>query len=516
MSKVMTGREAVRKFVKDGDTVAVEGFVGLMHAEELLIALEEEFLETGHPNNLQAMHCAGQGNSKGNGMDRWAHDGLLRGIYAGHYAVEPGIQKMVLDNKIFGYNVPQGVIAQLYREIAGGKPGVITHVGLNTFADPRIEGCKINQKAQEEGDVVQVIDILGEEKLLYKSFPINVVMLRATYADTMGNCTMEKEPVTLEMISMAQAAKNSGGYVIVQVEDIVEYGSLDVRKVKLPGIYVDAIVKAKPENHWMGNDTPYNPALSGEIRVPLESLPPMPLNERKVIARRSAMELVPNAVSNLGIGVPEGVAAVGAEEGVEGLVLTTEAGTIGGIPAAKDVFGAAANPDAIVDQGYQFDFYDGGGLDVAFLGLAQMDEKGNVNVSKFGPKLAGCGGFINITQNSKKVVYCGTFTAGGLKVKVGDGKLEILQEGKSKKLVKDVEQITFSGKYAQKVGQPVLYVTERAVFELTPEGVELKEIAPGIDLQTQVLDMMDFKPIIKDVKLMDERIFKDEKMGLVL
>ncbi|MGI6498203.1 MAG: acyl CoA:acetate/3-ketoacid CoA transferase [Oscillospiraceae bacterium] len=516
MSKIMTGREAIRKFVKDGDTVAVEGFVGLMHAEELLIALEEEFLETGHPNQLQAVHCAGQGNGQGNGMDRWAHEGLLRGIYAGHYAVEPAIQKLVLDNKIFGYNVPQGVISHLYREIAGGRPGVITHVGLNTFADPRVEGCKINEKAREEGDVVQVIDILGEEKLLYKSFPINVVILRATYADTMGNCTMEKEPVTLETISMAQAAKNSGGYVIVQVEDVVEYGSLDVRKVKLPGIYVDAVVKAKPENHWMGNETPYNPALSGEVRIPLESLPPMPLNERKVIARRSAMELEPNAISNLGIGVPEGVASVGAEEGVEGLVLTTEAGTIGGIPAAKDVFGAATNPDAIVDQGYQFDFYDGGGLDVAFLGLAQMDQNGNVNVSKFGPKLAGCGGFINITQNSKKVVYCGTFTAGGLKVKVGDGKLEILQEGKSKKLVKDVEQITFSGKYAQKVGQPVLYVTERAVFELTPEGVELKEIAPGIDLQTQVLDLMDFKPIMKDVKLMDQKIFKDEKMNLVL
>ncbi|MDD4715760.1 MAG: 3-oxoacid CoA-transferase [Oscillospiraceae bacterium] len=516
MVKIMTAREAVRTYLKNGSTVGIEGFIGLMRAEEMLIAIRDEFLETGNPNNLTIVHCAGQGNGKDNGMNHLGYEGIIGKIYAGHFNMAPAVQKLILDNKIAAYNVPQGVIAQLYREIAGHRPGVITNVGLNTFADPRVEGCKLNQKAKDAGDVVELINIMGEEKLLYKAFPIDVCILRATYADTQGNCSMQKEPVTIENLAMAQAAKNSGGKVIVQVEEIVEYGSLDARFVNLPGIYVDAVVKAKADNHLMGNETVYNPAMSGEVRVPVSYLEPMKLNERKIIARRSAMELVPNAITNLGIGMPEGVAAVAAEEGLEGMVLTTEAGTIGGIPCGAGDFGGAVNPDCILDQPYQFDFYDGGGLDVAFLGLAQMDKVGNINVSKFGPKVAGCGGFVNITQNSKKVVYCGTFTTGGLRIGVDNGKLIIKQEGKVKKFLNHVEQITFSGEYAAKVGQPVLYVTERAVFALTPEGVELKEIAPGIDLEKDVLALMEFKPIIKDVKLMDERIFKDEKMGLSL
>ena len=317
-------------------------------------------------------------------------------------------------------------------------------------------------------------------------------------------------------LAQAQAAHNSGGAVIVQVERVVEYGSLDARMVRLPGIYVDAIVVAEPENHMQTYGTQYNPVLSGEIRIPMDALAPLPMGERKVIARRAAMELVPHAVTNLGIGVPEGVAAVAAEEGLEGMVLTTEVGAVGGVPAGGKDFGAAANVDCILDQPAQFDFYDGGGLDVAFLGLAQMDSYGNVNVSKFGPKITGCGGFVNITQNAKKVVYCGAFKAGGLKVQAADGRLEILQEGKVKKLVSEVEQVTFSGVYAAQHGHPVLYITERAVFELTKEGVELKEIAPGVDLQKDVLDQMDFAPIVKDVTLMDARIFQEEPMGLKL
>ena len=294
----------------------------------------------------------------------------------------------------------------------------------------------------------------------------------------------------------------------------VDYGSIDTRLIKIPGIYVDAIVVAAAENHMQTNGSFYNPAYSGEIRVPVDSLPPLPMGERKIIARRAAMELVPHAVTNLGIGMPEGVAAVAAEEGLEGMVLTTEAGTIGGIPAGGGDFGVTTNPDCVLDEPYQFDFYDGGGLDVAFLGLAQMDAQGNVNVSKFGPKIAGCGGFINITQNAKKVVYCGTFTAGGLKVGVEDGRLLIHQEGKVKKLIPAVEQITFSGQYAVEKGQPVLYITERAVFELTWEGVVLKEIAPGVDLRRDILEQMDFEPIVNYVELMDERIFRDAPMGL--
>ena len=421
-----------------------------------------------------------------------------------------------MENKLSAYNLPQGVISHLFRDIAAGKMGVLTHVGLKTFADPRLEGGKINDISKKDIDLVKVVNIEGEERLLYKAFPINVGIIRATYADTQGNCTMEHEGALAETLAIAQAAKNSGGKVIVQVKQIVEYGSLDARLVKIPGIYVDAIVVASEENHRQTFGTYYNPAYSGETRVPVDSLAPLPLSERKIIARRAAMELIPDAVVNLGIGMPEGVASIAAEEGLSGMVLTTESGTIGGIPAGGGDFGVTTNPDCVLEQPTQFDFYDGGGLDVAFLGLAQMDVHGNINVSKFGPKIAGCGGFINITQNARKVIYCGTFTAGGLKISVTDGKLNIDQEGKSKKLISELEQVTFSGAYAQEKGQPVLYITERAVFKLTPEGVELIEIAPGIDLQKDVLDQMEFKPIVKDVKTMDQRIFRDDLMGLKL
>ena len=393
---------------------------------------------------------------------------------------------------------------------------VTLHVGLGTFVDPRLEGGKLNDAARAAGDVVKLIELEGEEKLFYPAIPIQVAILRASYADTRGNCTFQREGVYAEALAQAQAARNSGGTVIVQVERIVEYGSLDTRLVRLPGIYVDVLVEAPPEEHMQTFGTRYNPAFSGEVRVPLRSLPPLPMGERKIIARRAAMELLPHAVTNLGIGMPEGVAAVAAEEGLEGLVLTTEVGAIGGIPVGGKDFGAAINADCILDQPAQFDFYDGGGLDVAFLGLAQMDAAGNINVSKFGPKIAGCGGFINITQNAKRVVYCGTFTAGGLDVAVEDGRLAIRREGSVRKLLRQVEQITFSGAYAARRGQHVLYVTERAVFALTPEGVELKEIAPGVDLQRDILDQMDFQPIIRKVRAMDPRIFRPEPMGLTL
>lgn len=514
MLKVMSASEAVKAFIPNGATVAFGGFVGAAHAEELSLTIQDEFLRCGTPNNLTVLYAAGQGNSKDKGLNHLGEEGLVSKVIGGHWALAPRLQKLALENKVAAYNLPQGVISHLFRDIAAGKPGVITHVGLKTFVDPRLEGGKLNDKAREAGDIVHLIDILGEEKLFYKAFPVDVAIIRATYADTQGNCTMEKEGAYSEALAIAQAAKNSGGHVIVQVEKIVEYPTLDSRLVKIPGIYVDALVVAKPENHMQTFSTQYNPAYSGEVRVPVASLEPMALDERKVIARRAAMELVPYAVTNLGIGMPEGVAQIAAEEGLAGMVLTTEAGTNGGIPAGGGDFGVTTNPDCVLDQPSQFDFYDGGGLDVAFLGLAQMDGEGNINVSKFGPKIAGCGGFINITQNAKKTVYCGTFTAGGLKVSVADGKLEIGQEGKIKKFVEHVEQVTFSGKYAQETGQPVIYITERAVFELTADGVKLTEIAPGVDLDRDVLAHMDFVPVMEDIKIMDERIFHAEKMGL--
>ncbi len=511
--KLCSADEAVAA-IASGATVVSGGFVGAAHPEALSAALERRFLETGVPRDLTLVYGAGQGDGGRRGLNHLAHAGLLKRVVGGHWGLVPALGRLAIENRIEAYNFPQGAICQLIRDIAAGRPGCITHVGLGTFVDPVHGGGRINSLTTEP--LVERLDLGGRTWLWYKSFPVNVGLIRATAADVNGGLVMDEEAVVGEALAIAQAVRNHGGIVIAQVRKLLDHAA-PPQNVRVPGILVDRIVLAEADEHDQTFAESFNPeycsasipdSLAGHMTGRTGSATPLPFDERSIIASRACDELRPGSIANLGIGMPEGIARVAAIRGLlDSCTLTIESGPIGGIPAGGLSFGASSYPEAIIDQPAQFDFYDGGGLDFAALGAAQIDRLGNVNVSRFSDRLAGIGGFANIANNARTVVFCGTFTTGGLKVSCENGSLQILNEGHVRKFPQAVEQIGFAADHRYHRAEKVLYVTERAVFGLSAEGIELLEIAPGIDLETRILPFMDFRPIIREVRPMPPHCF---------
>lgn len=524
MTKFITAAEAAR-LVRDDDWLVVAGFGSYASPEELMQALAARYEAEGHPRNLTALCGITPGDKTestepGKGLDlglnRLKAPGLLGTVYVGNLTDARAIAYMAGRNEIAAYIPPMGVMCNLFRAVAGGRPGLITKVGLGTFADPRIEGCAVNEKARERGAIVSRMELDGEEYLFYKSFRPNVCFLRATYADEDGNLSMLHEGVQGSELEIAVGTHNNGGLVIAQVEQIVARGSLPTRDIRIHGRLVDYVVVAQDaynQRQCYARDG-WRPELCGLAKSPAGQTKPLPLTARKVLARRAAMELRPDLIINIGSGIPSGIGSVAAEEGLSGFTTSVESGPMGGEVQEGLSFPGVANAEAIFYQCDTIDMYDGGMLDMAFLGFAEIDRHGNVNVSKFAGRCIGAGGFIDISQNAKKVFFMGTF-ANKAELSIGNGGVQVLAEGKGKKFVDEVQQITFSGDYAAKTGQDVTYLTERCVFKLTPNGLMLTEIAKGIDLERDILGHMAFRPLLAEkLKYMDERLFAEAKMGL--
>ena len=492
--------------IRDGDTVGlIGGGGGLVEASLLHEAVETRFLDSGHPKNLTVMHALGIGDQQKRGLNRFAHEGMVKRVIGGHWVWSPTMQKMAADNQIEAYVLPGGVAMQLLRETAAKRPGLVTHVGLGTFIDPRLGGGKMNEAAQE--DIVKLIEIDGQTYLRYLPQKVDVALLKGSVADRDGNITLDEEPANVDIYAMAAATHNNGGKVIFQVRRVVENGSLSARAVRVPSALVDAVVL--DEKQQQGYELVYDPAISGESYV-AEDNPAYPaFSVRRIIAERAHRELFDNAVINYGFGIPDVVASIVAARGEQDRYYQTiEHGTYGGTLLTGSLFGYARNPSCMIDGPSQFDFYSGGGLDIAFLGFGEIDGYGNVNASKFGGVPVGPGGFIDIAQNARKVVFCGTFDAKGAKLDTGNGQLKVRQHGAVRKLVDEVQQITFSGRQAVAQGQQAIYITERAVFELADAGMQLIEIAPGVDLQRDVLEQIDFVPRVSDdLKTMPSQFF---------
>ena len=506
------------EMIADGKTVCTIGMTLISASESILTALEERFLESGHPKDLTLLHSCGQSDRQ-RGIQHFANEGMTKRIIGSHWGLQPRWMDMIAGNKAEAYCLPQGQIAQLYRSMACGLPGKLSKVGLGTFVDPRIEGGKMNERTKALPDIVDVMEIKGEEYLFYNSIPIDYCIIRGTTCDEMGNLTTDEEAMKLEVLPAVLAAKRFGGKVIAQVKNVAQLGTLNPKSVTVPGVFIDAIVVCDnpEENHRQTSSWYFDPSYSGQLRVPQGAIKPPVFSVRKYIARRAAMEIAPGNIINLGTGIPNDmVGKVCNEESIsDEIMITVESGMYGGVQAGGVDFGIAQNLYAMITHHEQMDYYNGTGVDVTFMGAGELDKEGNVNATKMGARCTGAGGFIDITQNAKKVVFCATFTAAGAEYDFSGDKLRIVKEGSVRKMVDRVAQISFNGKLARKKGQKVVFVTERAVFELVKEGVMLTEVAPGVDLQKDILDQMDFQPIISpDLRTTDTALFCNGAFGL--
>ena len=511
MTRVIDVRDAVG-LVRDGSTVVIGGS-GAGHAlpQRFIDELASVYAKEGRPRDLTTVRVVGIGDFAERGFSQLGLPGLMRRTIGSNIGNEPRLGALVEANEIEAYSFPQGVLSQLMRDIAAGRPGLVTHVGLGTYVDPRQTGGKQNPCTTD--DLVEVVTLRGREWLLFHAFPIDVAVIRGTTADEDGNLSMEGEAVQGEMLSMAMAARNSDGIVIAQVRQLANRGSLPTRDVKIPAALID-YVYVDPDQ-WQTYITRDSPYYAGALRRPVRQEPPLPLDVRKVIARRSLLEFPRGAICNLGFGISQLIGRIAWEEGItDQIVLTVEQGIFGGVPVAGNEGGAGFNYQAMIDQPYMFDFYDGGGLDVASLSFAEVDADGNVNVHAFEGRVRGPGGFPNISARTRKVNFVGTLTAHGLKIEIEDG-IRIAQEGSLGKFVPRVREVSFNGRLARERSQEVRYITERAVFALAGDGLVLIEVAPGVDVERDILARMGFRPrVADDLRTMDRRLYNHEPMGL--
>jgi propionate CoA-transferase len=522
MAVTVTSAAEAARLIPDGSTVTVCGVVGGLVPEAVLRAVEERYLQEGHPRQLTVYFPVAVGDVYDlPGLDHLAHEGLARRFIGGSYVIgrspktgrRSRLTELVLENRVEAYNFPIGALMHLLREIAGGRPGVVTPIGLDTFVDPRHEGGKLNARTTE--DLVEVVSLGGQEYLWYRAFPVDVAIIRATTADEAGNLTFEHEGLYSGTLAQAMAAHNSGGIVIAQVQRLAARGSLHPQMVRVPGELVDVVV-VDPDQ-VQGTGVHHDPTVTGAVRAPRRSLGrPIPLTPDAIVARRALLALAPGQTVVLGFGAPSLLPWVALEEGVEeALRFTIEHGAVGGLPLDGLQFGVSANPECILATPEHFDYIGGGGFDVACLAFAEVDPEGSVNVSKLPGLIPGCGGFIDITHRAPRIVFAGTFTTGGLAATASDGKLRIEREGQHVKFVRRLHQRTFSGPRALRQGQRITLVTERAVFELTSDGLVLTEIAPGVDLHQDVLERMQFRPIVSpDLRLMEARLFQPDPVGV--